>query len=87
MTGRDSRYFWLLEDVPLRTYYKEAGRFAWLGRQKDIERRREVDEFYELDDDYDDDLFDPDGFYHGVTPHMFRGLPNLRLFHGHYRSN
>ena len=83
MTGRETFYSWLEDDVPLRNYYKEAGHFAWLGKLRDIEEIEENEDYYG-DSDYDDDRFDYDGVYLGVTPNMFRGLPNLRLFHGHY---
>jgi len=75
MTGNETFYHWLVEDVPLRTFYKEAGHFAWLGKH--------MEDLQESGDD-DDDLIDYDGVYLGVTQNMFRGLPNLRLFHGHY---
>jgi len=77
MTGDETFYHWLVEDVPLRTFYKEAGHFAWLGM---------VQHTADLQDsgDDDNDLIDYDGVYLGVTPNMFQGLPNLRLFHGHH---
>lgn len=87
--GRDdetsSFYRWLEENVPLRDYYKEAGHFAWLGKWRDTENRQEdANYFYNSDDAYDYHLLDYDGVYLGVTPNIFTGLPNLRLFHGHY---
>ena len=77
-------YRWLDEDVPLREYYKEAGHFAWLGKLRHMEEEQEDDDSDYYSDDYDDEMFDYDGVYLGVTPNLFRGLPNLRLFHGHY---
>jgi len=61
---------WLFQDVPLRSYFKEAGTYAYLG--------------YEQKSQGNSGGFthDYDGVPLGVDPNMFRGLPNIRLFHG-----
>lgn len=66
--------YWLARDVPLRTYYKEAGHYAWLGQQSLIDSDdEEMDEM---------DLIDYDGVYLGVNERLFQGLPRIRLFQG-----
>ena len=57
----DESYRWLVEDVPLRIYYKEAARFAYKSLELELQSS---DEFEHIDFD------------------MFRGLPDIRLFHG-----
>ena len=67
---------WLFQDVPLRTYYKEAGNFAYLGYKREVALNEDWS-------DYDDEPFmDYDGVLLGLDREMFRGLPNIRLFRG-----
>jgi hypothetical protein len=74
----EESYHWLVHDVPLQSFYKEAGHFAWMG---EVEHRR-----LESDDESDDEdgFIDYDGVRLGRDRHLFHGLPNLRVFHGHY---
>ena len=66
---------WLIEDVPLRTYHREAGNFAYRGY---LEVLQDSDD----DADYYEPVYDYDGVLLGLDRHMFCGLPNIRLFHG-----
>ena len=86
----DTFFFWFQKDVSLRTYYKEAGNFARLGRQKEVERRQLRRLFhsrrtgYLLFDEDVVDLYSPSGITRGKARHIFRDLPNLRLFYVRY---
>jgi hypothetical protein len=81
--GEEESYHWLVHDVPLRSFYKEAGHFAWMGELQD-RVRSELDDEDGSDGDSDGGFIDYDGVHLGRDRDLFRGLPNLRVFHGHY---
>ena len=83
LTGEEGEFCrWLFEDVPLRTYYKEAGKYAYMSYAQEVEAR-EID--FDDEDGYfgeDGGYYDYDGVFLGVDHDIFVGLPNLKLFGG-----
>jgi len=80
---------WFVEDVPLRTYYREAATFAY----HNYRRFRREQKLARLDSDcYEEGVFmpftsdDEDDCNEELGGHrdgdIFLGLPNIRLFHG-----
>ena len=70
----ESSHRWLFENVSLKSYYKEAGTFAYMGY---------YDESQNSDfDPYGEDFYDYDGVLLGIDHKIFQGLPNISLFHG-----
>ena len=79
----ESLYRWLFEDVPLQNYYKEAATFAYNNLIRHREERR--GQYWDESDpewDTDDDEAACEGCCGYRNNDSFKGLPNIRLFHG-----